>query len=105
MSEKKKGVIIGVDPHKMSVTIEVVDTHERLLGTGRFDTTNAGYADMRRYVKQWCCELRRNIDDSIAVVAVRTDLFACCDESLWASSASVLRLKAFGWWPTTGEHL
>ena len=53
MSENTKGVIIGVDPHKMSVTIEVVDTHEQLLGTGRFDTTNTGYAEMRRYVKQW----------------------------------------------------
>ncbi|CUR61699.1 transposase [metagenome] len=53
MSSTKKGVIIGVDPHKMSVTIEVVDTHERLLGSGRFETTNAGYAAMRRYVKQW----------------------------------------------------
>ncbi len=50
---KAKGVIIGVDPHKMSVTIEVVDTHEHLLGAGRFDTTNAGYAAMQRYVKQW----------------------------------------------------
>lgn len=50
---KTKGVIIGVDPHKMSVTIEVVDTHERLLGSGRFETTNAGYAAMQRYVKQW----------------------------------------------------
>ncbi len=50
---KTKGEIIGVDPHKMSVTIEVVDTHERLLGSGRFETTNAGYAAMQRYVKQW----------------------------------------------------
>ncbi|QSR30107.1 IS110 family transposase [Nocardioides sp. S5] len=50
---KKKGVVIGVDPHKMSVTIEVLDPHERLLGRGRFDTTNTGYAAMRRYVKQW----------------------------------------------------
>ncbi len=53
MSEKKKGVIIGVDPHKMSVTIEVLDPRERLLGSGRFDTDNNGYAAMRRYVKQW----------------------------------------------------
>jgi transposase len=53
MSSTKKGVIIGVDPHKMSVTIEVVDTHEQLLGAGRFDTTNAGYAAMQRYVRQW----------------------------------------------------
>ena len=27
-------VIIGVDPHKLSVTLEVVDRHERLLGSG-----------------------------------------------------------------------
>ena len=53
MSNTKKGVTIGVDPHKMSVTIEVFDTHERLLGSGRFDTTNTGYAAMQRYVKQW----------------------------------------------------
>lgn len=37
-----KGVIVGVDPHKMSATIEVVDTHEQLLGRGRFPTDNAG---------------------------------------------------------------
>ena len=48
-----KDVIIGVDPHKLSATIEVVDTHERLLGTGRFATDNAGSAALRRYVKQW----------------------------------------------------
>ena len=27
-------VIIGVDPHKLSATIEVVDQHERMLGLG-----------------------------------------------------------------------
>jgi len=48
-----KGVIIGVDPHKMSATIEVVDSHEQMLGTGRFDTDKAGYAAMQRYVRQW----------------------------------------------------
>ncbi|WP_210650782.1 IS110 family transposase [Nocardioides sp. SYSU D00065] len=53
MSGTKKGVIIGVDLHKMSVTIEVVDTHERLLGTGRFATDQAGYTALQRYVKQW----------------------------------------------------
>ena len=52
MSEKKS-VIIGVDPHKMSVTIEVVDHNEQLLGSGRFDTNNTGYAAMQRYVRQW----------------------------------------------------
>ncbi|WP_226905174.1 IS110 family transposase [Phycicoccus mangrovi] len=46
-------VIIGVDPHKLSATIEVVDAHERLLGQGRFSTDKAGYAAMRAYVKAW----------------------------------------------------
>jgi transposase len=47
------GVVIGMDPHKRSATIEVVDTHARLLGSGRFSTDKAGYAAMRGYVKAW----------------------------------------------------
>ena len=46
-------VIIGVDPHKLSATIEVVDEHEQLLGSGRFATDQAGYAAMRTYAKAW----------------------------------------------------
>lgn len=46
-------VIIGVDPHKLSVTIEVVDRNEKLLGAGRFTTDKAGYAAMRSYAKTW----------------------------------------------------
>jgi transposase len=46
-------VIIGVDPHKLSATIEVVDHDERLLGSGRFMTDRAGYAAMRNYAKTW----------------------------------------------------
>jgi transposase len=46
-------VIIGVDPHKLSATIEVVDHHEQLLGTGRFTTDRAGYTAMRNYAKTW----------------------------------------------------
>lgn len=47
------GVIIGVDPHKLSATIEVVDHHGHLLGSGRFPTDRAGYTAMRGYVKAW----------------------------------------------------
>ena len=47
------GVIIGVDPHKLSATIEVVDHHGHLLGSGRFTTDKAGYTAMRNYVKTW----------------------------------------------------
>ncbi|WP_203046180.1 IS110 family transposase [Pimelobacter simplex] len=46
-------VVIGVDPHKLSVTIEVVDHQENLLGSGRFTTDKAGYAAMRKYAKTW----------------------------------------------------
>ena len=43
-------VFIGVDPHKLSATIEVVDARETVLATGRFATDKAGYAAMRRQV-------------------------------------------------------
>ena len=46
-------IIIGVDPHKLSATIEVVDQHERLLGLGRFTTDKVGYTAMLSYVAQW----------------------------------------------------
>jgi hypothetical protein len=42
-----------VDPHKLSVTIEVVDDRETVLSTGRFATDNAGYAALRRHVSAW----------------------------------------------------
>jgi len=40
------GVIIGMDPHKRSATIEVIDPRGRRLAVGRFGTDKAGYADM-----------------------------------------------------------
>ena len=46
-------VFIGVDPHKLSATIEVVDDHETVLATGRFATDKAGYAAMRKTVSGW----------------------------------------------------
>ena len=46
-------VFIGVDPHKLSATIEVVDHRERVLAKGRFATDKAGYAAMRKHVAGW----------------------------------------------------
>jgi len=47
-------VIVGVDPHKKSVTIEVVDEHGQVLATGRFTTDSNGYRLMLKYVRdQW----------------------------------------------------
>ena len=39
-------VIIGMDPHKSSATIEVVDEHGKIQAAGRYGTDKAGYAEM-----------------------------------------------------------
>jgi transposase len=46
-------VVIGMDPHKRSVTIEVMAGDETILGGRRFGTDRDGYRAMRAYVKQW----------------------------------------------------
>ena len=46
-------VFIGVDPHRLSATIEVVDDRETVLATGRFGTDKAGYAAMRKHVASY----------------------------------------------------
>jgi hypothetical protein len=48
-----KQIIIGVDPHKLSASIEVVDHREQVLASGRFATDKAGYAAMRKHVCAW----------------------------------------------------
>ena len=50
---QRQRVVIGVDPHKLSATIEVVDEQERRLARGRFPTDRGGYAAMVSYVKRW----------------------------------------------------
>ena len=46
-------VIIGMDPHKRSATIEVLDERERVLATGRFGTDRDGYREMLREGRRW----------------------------------------------------
>jgi transposase len=46
-------VIIGVDPHKLSVTIEARDSREILRAKGRFGTDAAGYRLLLAYARQW----------------------------------------------------
>ena len=53
MDESTAPVVIGMDPHKRSVTIEVMRADEAMLGGGRFATDAAGYAELLRYVQQW----------------------------------------------------
>jgi radical SAM protein with 4Fe4S-binding SPASM domain len=45
-------VIVGVDPHKKSVTIEAVDEHGTVLARGRFGTDTAGYRLLVKHVRQ-----------------------------------------------------
>jgi transposase len=44
-------VIVGVDPHKKSVTIEAVDEHGSVLARGRYGTDTAGYRAMLKQVR------------------------------------------------------
>jgi len=46
-------VVIGMDPHKRSATIEVMAGDEAILGGGRYATDVAGYRAMVAAVKQW----------------------------------------------------
>jgi len=46
-------VIIGVDPHKLSATIEVLNEGERVLGGGRFGTDRNGYRQMLTIGRRW----------------------------------------------------
>jgi transposase len=46
-------VVIGMDPHKRSATIEVMTNDETILGSGRFGTDRDGFTAMVEYAKQW----------------------------------------------------
>src|SRR4051794_13193091 len=46
-------VVIGMDPHKASVTIEARDSREVLRARGRFGTDKRNYALMLRTARQW----------------------------------------------------
>lgn len=46
-------VVIGMDPHKRSVTIEVMTGTEQVLAKHRFETTAVGFRQLLSYAKQW----------------------------------------------------
>ena len=46
-------VVIGMDPHKRSVTIEVMTGTEQVLAKHRFETTASGFRQLLSYAKQW----------------------------------------------------
>ena len=65
------GLIIGMDPHKRSATIEIVDERAEVLVTCRFGTDKAGYAQMlamgRKFADRiWAVEGCNGIGEHIA---------------------------------------
>ena len=46
-------VVIGMDPHKRSVTIEARDAREVLRATGTFGTDTGSYRGMLKVARQW----------------------------------------------------
>ncbi len=46
-------VVIGMDPHKRSATIEVLDERENVLAAGRFGTDRDGYRQLLAAGRKW----------------------------------------------------
>jgi transposase len=64
-------VVVGVDPHKRSATIEVVDERERMLHSGQYATDRDGYRQMlavgRRFPRRlWALEGSRGVGRHLA---------------------------------------
>ena len=53
VGQQDQRVVIGMDPHKRSVTIEVMGADEAVLGGGRYGTDVAGFAAMRGDVRRF----------------------------------------------------
>lgn len=64
MQEQAGRVVIGMDPHKRSATIELMAADETVLGGGRYATDEAGFAAMTDYVNR----LRPRVEDRVWAV-------------------------------------
>ncbi|PVG80714.1 hypothetical protein DDE18_21865 [Nocardioides gansuensis] len=56
-----------MDPHKRSVTVEVIDEQEKVLCTGRFRTATRDYKATLGYVRQQCAGHRWAIEGAQGV--------------------------------------
>jgi transposase len=64
-------VVIGVDPHKASNTLVVIDARERLMAQDRFSNDRAGYRSMKTFARAypdrvWAVEGARGVGASLA---------------------------------------
>lgn len=51
--EVRTGVVIGMDPHKRSVTIEVMTGDESIVDRGRYGTDEAGFSALLEQARKW----------------------------------------------------
>jgi len=108
-------VIIGMDPHKRSATIEIIDDLEQVLARGRFNTDTAGYQAMlklgRGYKDRiWAVEgcngigrhiAQRLVADGEPVVDVPSKLSARARVFATGQGRKTIRstLTRWPWWP------
>ena len=64
-------VVIGVDPHKASNTVVVIDAQERVLTQQRFPNDRAGYRSMKTFARAhrdrvWAVEGARGVGAGLA---------------------------------------
>lgn len=91
-------VVIGVDPHKRSATIEVLGKSEKVLATGRFGTDRDGYKALLTAGRGWpdrlwavegCEGVGRHIAQRL--VADGEPVVDCAREALRAGSSVLHR--------------
>ena len=71
-------LVVGMDPHKRSVTIEVMTGDETVLGSRRFGTDEIGFAAMRRYVSQFTTPTGPGWEGVVWAVEGILDALKCC---------------------------
>ena len=64
-------VVIGVDPHKASNTLVVIDAQERVLAQQRFANDRSGYRSMKTFAhvhpdRVWAVEGARGVGAGLA---------------------------------------
>ena len=72
MTREAPRAVIGMDPHKRSVTIEVMMADESVAGGGRFSTDAAGYRSMLAYLRAWRTGSGRSRDATGSAATSRT---------------------------------
>jgi hypothetical protein len=80
------GVVIGMDPHKRSATIEVIDDREQVLAQGRYGTDTIGYQEMlvagRRFTHRvWAIEACGGIGTSRSACSPTARPCSTCQRS------------------------